>query len=69
MVWRELMAVAGLVETAVGGCVCWEEPSVSRADSLLFMGSGLLLYRGCIEMRGRRGLLSVLERFSFPLVS
>ena len=53
------MAVAGLVETAVGGC--WEEPSVSRADSLLFMGSGLLLYRGCIEMQGRRGRVRVGE--------
>ena len=44
--WRELMVVAGLVEIAVGMVCLLGKSRLFRAGSLLFLGSGLLLYRG-----------------------
>lgn len=48
--WRELMAAAGLVEIAVGLVCLLGKSHLFRAGSLLFIESGLLMYRGMYWM-------------------
>ena len=54
-VWRELMVVAGLVEIAVGLVCLLGKSRLFRAGSLLFLGSGLLMYRGMYWSAGVKG--------------
>ena len=53
--WRELMVVAGLVEIAVGLVCLLGKSRLFRAGSLLFLGSGLLMYRGMYWGAGAEG--------------
>ena len=53
--WWELMVVAGLVEIAVGLVCLLGKSRLFRAGSLLFLGSGLLLYRGMYWGAGAEG--------------
>lgn len=55
LVWRELMVVAGLAEIAVGLVCLLGKSRLFRAGSLLFLGSGLLLYRGMYWGAGAKG--------------
>ena len=63
LVWRELMVAAGLAEIAVGLVCLLGKSRLFRAGLSLFLGNGLLMYRGMYwGVGGERGV-SVLGRF------
>ena len=55
LVWRELIAAAGLAEIAVGLVCLLGKSCLFRAGLLLFLGSGLLMYRGMYWSAGVKG--------------
>ncbi len=52
--WRVLMTVAGLGEVEVGAVCLLGKSRLFRAESLLFLAGGLLLYRGLYERSGAK---------------
>ena len=56
LVWRELMVVAGLVEIGVELVCLLGKSRLYRAGLLLFLGSGLLMYRGMYWGAGVKGV-------------
>ena len=57
------MAVAGLVETAVGGVFVGKSRLFRGRIRCCLWRAGCYCIRGCIEMRGRRSLIRVGEVF------
>ena len=55
LVWRELMVVAGLAEIAIGLVCLLGKGRLFRAGLSLFLGNGLLMYRGMYWGVGAKG--------------